>query len=137
MAGQRFVGDSIRTFVGLRPVAAQAAATLNGLAIDRTGALSCEVIAFSGADTGAPSARNLACTLEDSADGATGWAAIPGATVPTVTAVNSEQRLAFDLSVTSKGFIRVVHVVSFTGGTTPTLFIGSTVVIGGYRSLPK
>lgn len=137
MSRFRNIGAVIKSVAGLRPQAAIAASTVTGVAIDRTGFQSAEILAFTGAETGAPTARTLACSLEDSADGSTGWAAITGATVPSVTVINGESRLAVDLTVTTKAFVRVVHVVSFTGGTSPTLFCGSTVVLGGHRSLPQ
>lgn len=132
----RAIGDYTKPVVGVRPLAAQAASAVNGPAIDRAGFNSCEVIGYTGADTGAPTARTLACKLQDSADGSTGWADLTGGAVPDVTAINSEARLSFDLAKTIKQFIRIVHTVSFTAGTSPTLFIGSVVILGGARTLP-
>lgn len=137
MGNARFFGDRVKSFAGMRPQAAQAAGAVNGIAIDRTGAQSAELFAFTGADTGAPTTRTLATKIQDSDDGSTGWADVTGLTASDVTAINSEQRASIDLTKTSKKFIRVVHTVSFTGGTSPTLFIGSTVVLGGFRSLPQ
>lgn len=133
----RYIGELVKAVVGIRPAAAVAAGVINSPAIDRAGAQSCEVLVATGAETGAPTARAVATKVQDSADGATGWADIPGATTPDVTAVNSEQATALNLTASTKPWIRLVHTVSFTGGTTPAIFVGSTVVLGGYRSLPK
>lgn len=137
MSRFRRTGEYIKSVAGLRPQAALEASAINGVAIDRTGFQSCELLAFTGAETGAPTARTLATKLQDSADGSTGWVDIAGAAAPDVTAVNSEQRAAIDLTVTEKSFIRVVHTVSFTAGTSPTIFVGSTVVLGGHRRPPQ
>ncbi len=135
MASGLFIGEHVAAKVAIRPVA-QAAATVNGLAIARGDAPSCVLLHATGSETGAPSARTVASKLQDSSDGSTGWVDIPGAAVGDLTAINTEARAAISLLGSTKDFIRVVTTVSFTGGTAPTIVIAATLVLGGQRTRP-
>lgn len=135
----RNVGSELKVATGNVPVAASAG-TRNGAAIDRQGFLSCVLVAVSGAVSGSPSAQTLDAKLQDSADGSTGWAdyvpagAGSGA-ITQITAANTLARKNIDLSK-AKRHIRVVEVVGFTGGTSPTLGAQEVVVLGGADVLP-
>ncbi len=58
----------------------------------------------------------LDITIQDSADGSTGWANVTGAAFTQVTTVASRQTLVFDFDA-CRGYIRVSETV---GGTTPS-----------------
>ena len=59
----------------------------------------------------ATTAGTLAVTLQDSVDGSTGWADIPGAAFASVTAGPSSQRLPFNVGA-CRGFVRLSITVS-------------------------
>jgi hypothetical protein len=139
------LGTLFKSFIGTVPAAASAG-TRNGSAINRrvNGALALgmTLIAKTGAETGAPSARTLDAKIQDSADGSTGWADyIPpdqttvGA-ITQITAASSIAEVEVNLSG-AKAFIRVVDVLAFTGGTTPTLGIDTTAVLYGFDRTPQ
>jgi hypothetical protein len=123
------------------PPAAVSAGTRNGAAINRIGFRSLTLHAATGAETGSPSARTVNAKIQDSADGSTGWADYvpPGsstaAAVAEITAANAEAEVDVDLAG-AKAYVRVVEVTAFTGGTSPTLGVATTVVLGGPESVP-
>lgn len=138
------LGFLFKCVIGTVP-AAVSAGTRNGSAIDRTVAGgvhygTCTLFAASGAATGAPTTQTLDAKIQDSADGSTGWADYKpdGTTVAAatqITAVNSSSELDVDLQG-AKRYIRVVEVVAFTGGTTPTLGAQTVIVLGGADRTP-
>lgn len=127
------IGAQIKGVTGVAP-AANAAGAVNGAAIDRQGYGSCSLVLSTGLDTGSPSARSATAKLQDSADGSTGWADIPGASVA-VAAVSSVGKVDVSLA-SAKRYIRVVNTSAFTAGTSPTLFSASQVILGGADRLP-
>ncbi len=127
-------GSSIRVLAGFSPVIT-GAATINGAAIDRIGFGSAVLHGRSGAVAGAPSAQTYDLRLQESPDGATGWVDITGSAIPQIVAVNAESERDIDLSGAQR-FIRAVGVIAFTGGTTPTLAVDATVVLGGSSVRP-
>lgn len=128
------IGASVKVVAGFSPQAAVAGA-INGAAIDRLGFRSAVLHARSGAVTGAPTAQTYDVKLQDSADGSTGWADIPGAAITQITAANAEAEKDINLAG-AKRYIRVVGTVGFTGGTSPTLQVASALVLGGPAAEP-
>ncbi len=118
--------------------AAVAAGTAQGAAIDRfalNNPLSAVLRLSTGAATGAPSARTVDAKLQHSADGSTGWADLPGAAAPQVTADNGATQVAVNL-LGARRFLRVERAVAFTGGTSPTVPVAVTLAFGGAERLP-
>lgn len=134
IAVQRNIGAYVKAAKGINP-AASAAATTNGAAIDRRGLLSCVLHAACGAAAGSPTAQTVDAKLQDSADGSTGWADIAGAAVTQLTSNNTETQKDVNLSA-AKRFVRVAVVVGFTGGTSPTIPVAATVLLGGADEVP-
>ncbi len=145
LATQKKLGHLYKVTKG-NPPAAASAGTRNGASIDRSPAggvtyHSATLYAASGAETGAPSARTLDAKIQDSADGSTGWADYipPGqatvAAIAQITAANSEAEVDVDLSG-AKRYVRVVETLGFTGGTSPTLGVQESVVLGGADRTP-
>ena len=62
----------------------------------------------------ATTAGTLAVKLQDSVDGSTGWADVPGAAFTSVTAGPSSQRLAFNVGA-CRGYVRLSISVSGAG----------------------
>jgi hypothetical protein len=132
------VGSILTAKIGNVPVAASAG-TRSGTAIDRQGFSSGVLVAMSGAATGTPTTQTLDAKIQDSDDGSTGWADYNDGSgvvsLTQITAVNTVGRKRFNL-IRAKRFIRVQEVVAFTGGTTPTLAVGESVILGGAQEEP-
>lgn len=132
-ATQHDIGGEVKAIKAINPVD-QAAGTVNGSAINRQGFLSAVLHCAAGAASGAPTAQTVDAKLQDSADGSTGWADITGAAITQLTADNSEAQVDVDLG-TAKKFIRAVVDVGFTGGTSPSIPVAATVILGGADTL--
>jgi hypothetical protein len=136
----RNIGSILRVVTSVNP-ANQAAGTINGAAIDRAGqggknfSESCVLKVSNGAASGAPTSRSVDGKLQDSPDGSTGWADIPGAAVSQITADNTDAQVDVDLSG-AKRFIRSVVTVAFVGGTSPATPVAAEVVLGPPMELP-
>lgn len=129
------IGAYVKNLLGIKPQAS-AAATVNGATIDRLGYGSCSVAGLTGASTGTPTTQSAAFKLQhgDAAD-ASDMADLTGATGPTITAVDTGAEAEFDLSA-AKRYIRVVCVLTFSGGSSPTLLVASSVALGGATTKP-
>ncbi|CAM4166265.1 hypothetical protein G4177_06130 [Corallococcus sp. ZKHCc1 1396] len=124
------------------PPAAQAAGTRNGTAIDVSQFQSGVLVANIGASTGTPTTLSVTYSLEASVDGTTGWTAVVdldgNALQVASTAGGKAVELDFNLQLlkADHAFLRVKEVTAFTGGTSPTLFSGVSLVLGGGQRLP-
>lgn len=123
------VGAEVKVVAGFSP-RASAGETINGAAIDRKDFQSCVLHARSGAVSGSPTTVAYDAKLQESADGSTGWTDIPGAAISQIAAADTEKHVDVNLAG-AKRYIRVVAVIAFTGGTSPTLGVAATVVLGG------
>lgn len=131
------IGAHLRTATGAVP-AAVSAGTRNGSAIDRTGFGSCKLHVQTGAATGTPTTISVGAKIQDSADGEDFADYVPpngAAAISAITAANSSASVNVDLS-SARRYIRVVETTEFTGGSAPTIGAGSTVVLGGAKTLP-
>jgi hypothetical protein len=137
---QKNIGGMVVSLQSVDPVAS-AAATLNGTSIDRLAhnmPLSCLMHTQTGAETGAPTGVSVISTLQDSADN-TNWApylfdGVNAATAPAVTAISADGEYAVDLTL-ARRFIRISTVITFTGGTSPTVGVAAELVLGGEQIL--
>jgi len=133
------IGAFIKPASGTVPVAASAG-TRTSDAIDRMGFGSAVVFVQTGAAGGTPTTQSVTVKVQDSDDGSTGWADYEPdtenvATASAVTAVNSSTRLSVNLGY-AKRYIRLHETVAFTGGTSPTLGVSSSVTLGGAVTKP-
>jgi len=124
----------IKPALGTVPEAASAG-SVNGPAIDRLGYGSCELVVATGAATGTPTTTSVTSKLQHSDDGSTSWTDLTDGAGPTVAAASSIGSVGVDLAG-AKRFVRVSRTVAFTGGTTPTVGVASTVILGGADKLP-
>ena len=138
---QRNIGAYIKTATSVLPQAASAA--VDGNSIDRFAhnlPLSCVLHNAIGADTGSPTGISVVSKLQHSPDNSS-WADYtpPGgssvATTAALTAVNTENDLAIDLSDADR-YIRAVTTPTLTGGTSPTIEVVTDIVLGGEALLP-
>lgn len=115
--------------------AARTNGTANGAAVDRAvnGGMQEAVILVS---TGVVTDGSHAVTIEDSADGSTGWAAVAAANIqgdlPTVVAANDDTVLEFGVR-SSRRYLRAV--VTTSGATTGGI-MGVTIALGSPRYSP-
>lgn len=137
---KRNIGAFIRPAVGTLPQDASAG-TINGAAIDRMSPggtdesfESCTLQAVAGAATGSPSAQTVDSKLQESSDGSTGWTDITSAAVTQIAADDTQATVDVDLSGI-KRYIRTVTVVAFTGGSSPTIPVAASVILGGDKKL--
>lgn len=129
------VGQRFNTQPGIRPVSSSGGQIL-GPSIDRARAHSCELFQMTGAVSGTPTTISVISKLQSSPDGSTGWADISGSATFAVGAANSQTRKNVSLQDVSDQFIRAVIDVVFTGGTTPSVMVASSVAVGGVRRMP-
>ena len=110
------------------------AQTITGTGFDRQGYLSALLVAKNGAASGAPTSYTIDAKIQDSADNTT-FADLTGASITQITADNTDQTKAIDLSG-AKRYIRVVVTVTFVGGTSPKVEVDADVILGGADTLP-
>ncbi len=120
---------------------ASAAQTISGATIDRekhSMALSCVMHTVTGAESGAPTAVSVQSTLQHSPDGTTwsnflydGTNTAQGAAIA---AASTDQNYAVDLALANR-YLRVSTVVGFTGGTSPTIGVSASLILGGENTL--
>lgn len=97
-----------------------ATSTVTGSAVDvRDAEGDLMVVQAVGAVSGAT--PTLDGKLQDSADGATGWADVSGATFTQVTAANNVQKIV----VRANAMRRYVRYVGTIGGTSPSFALGA------------
>lgn len=138
-AGQHSVGESVHLAAVALPLA-NAAGTRTGDAVNRSAYQSCVLAAILGAETGTPTSFTYDAKIQDSADGSTGWADYTpdGSTVAAltqVTAGSATARLNVDLGGAKK-YIRVVEVITITGGSTPKVPAAALLILGGTVTTP-
>lgn len=120
---------------------ASAAQTINGTSIDRQAhsmALSCVIHTATGAETGSPTTVSVQSTLQHSPDNST-WTnflydGTNTAQGTAITAADTDQAYDVDLALADR-YLRVVTVVSFTGGSAPTVGVAASLILGGENTL--
>ena len=137
---QKNIGGMAVSLQSVDPVVSPAA-TINGTSIDRQAhamPLSALLHTQTGQETGAPTGVSVQSTLQDSADG-TNFAnylfdGVNTATAPAVIAISADGNYSVDLTL-ARRFLRIVTVVAFTGGTSPTIAVAAELVLGGEQIL--
>ncbi|NOK06692.1 MULTISPECIES: hypothetical protein [Myxococcus] len=140
-----------RTDIGYRykadtqalPPSIQSAGTRNGDGIDITAYGSGTLVANIGAVGAAPTATSITYALETSEDGTDGWVPLTDLngnqfSTDAITTGDTCVELDFTLQYITRThrFLRVVETVAFTGGTSPDVIAGATLVLGGGQRLP-
>jgi len=114
--------------------------TTAGASVDKGDALSGVIVGSIGAVTGTPTAISVIFKLQDSPDGTTGWTDVKdlaAAVVQTAAATAIDTTVQLDVLLQpTKQFLRVSSIVDLTGGTTPTVDVGASLVIAGKSVLP-
>jgi hypothetical protein len=103
--------------------------TKNGDAVDCQGISNDSVVqaaVLNGAATGSPTSYSIDWKIQESDDGSTGWTDCVQMRETQVTADETPQLLQ---ARRSKRYVRVVAVVAFVNGSTPTIDIGAAVLL--------
>jgi len=131
---QQNIGGYIKAFAG-NTGTANAGAVQNGSAIDRLGELSCVVFAKAGTTAGTPTSWLATVTLQQSV-GATTPAMAHYATVGVISSTTPTLEGNVNLSGAQRYVRVVIATPTFVGGTTPSVVLDSTVVLGGANAYP-
>jgi len=129
----RDVGGSVKTLMGIAPVVKTADATINGPGIDRRGyegAVFCLEVGAKGDQTG----HTVDCKIQESDDNSS-WSDVSGATFTQITTENTHGELNLNLQG-RKRYVRMVVTITITGGSSPSIAVGGTVVLGNPKQLP-
>lgn len=119
-----------------------AAGSRGGTAIDVSGFQSAVLVANLGAATGTPTALSITYSLESSASSSSGWTEVTDLSGNAVELTTDQAGKAVELDVNLQwlppghAYLRVNEVVTFTGGASPTVVTGVTLVLGGGQRLP-
>lgn len=130
----------IKTVTAVAPIVASEG-TINGSSIDRINYDSCVLLTNTGVSTGSPSSFTVDVKIQHSDTGSGSWTDYTNpntesaAAVTQITAVSTAGSVGVNL-VAAKRYIRVVHVLDFTGGSSPTLAVSAHVILGGAHTLP-
>lgn len=132
---QKDIGAMIKPAVSVQPQ--DATASVNGGGIDRylhNMPQSCALHTIVGAVSGSPSAFSVQCKIQDSADNSTfadyEYDGVNTAEGTAVTAADTDDSTNVDLTL-ARRYIRIVAVISFTGGTSPAALIAAEAIFGG------
>lgn len=114
---------------------ANAGAVQTGTTVDRTGKGSCVVYTKAGTVVGTPTSWLATVTLQHST-GATTPALSVFATLGTISSTSTTLQSNVNLSGAKQYVAVVIATPVFTGGTTPSVVLDSTLVLGGASVLP-
>lgn len=137
---QTGIGHAIKLVTGIAPLN-NAAGTVDGTGVDRTGFHSLVVDAEVGTLEGTPTTVAVDVKVQHSDTLGSGYTdfkpegtAASGA-VAQITAASTRKRKSINLDGAKK-YIRVEQVVAFTGGSTPKANTAVVLVLGGAIELP-
>jgi hypothetical protein len=131
---QQNIGSYVKSFTGNAGLV-NSGAVQNGSAIDRLGELSCVVYAKAGTVSGTPTSWLATVTLQQSV-GATTPAMAHYATVGVISSTTPYLEGNHDFSGAQRYVRVVIGTPSFTGGTSPSVVLDSTVILGGSNRYP-
>lgn len=111
------------------------AATVNGGAIDLVSRglgnfKSGMIVNAINAIGGSPTDFTMTTTLQESADGSTGWTDVAGTELATTGDAATVEQLSFALDQVSQRYVRIECVVAFTGGSSPNVDGAALLVLG-------
>ena len=141
------IGGEISVIRSISPQAISGSSDVNGANSvgDRTPSgdqeyMSGVLTLVTGATTGTPTTVSVACRLQDSADGTSGWADIASSAggpyaITAITAADSVASVNFNAKPIRR-YVRAVATPTFTGGSSPTILIAATIALGGAQKKP-
>ena len=132
------VGGLVSAQVGTLPKNDDGSAAVEGTGIDRHAvgnAQSVVLVASCGAATGSPTAQTFDAKIQHSTASASGYADLTGAAITQITADDQIGYVDVDLTGANR-YIRVVHTVTFTGGSSPAIPVATELIFGGATAEP-
>jgi hypothetical protein len=135
---QVFVGKDVTNSLAAIPPQSNDGTLINGIAIDRRGAMSALVVFAAAAATGTPDSAVALITVEDNTVTTAGTFV---AYKTLVAALNVDpagkcEEYMINLEGASR-YIRVSVDITYVGGTTPANIVCANVVLGDYDVEPK
>ncbi|MBN1253986.1 MAG: hypothetical protein JXA50_01765 [Deltaproteobacteria bacterium] len=130
----RDLGNEVKTLMAVKPQNQSGDGAVTGEEVDRLGFENCVIGFNAGAATGTPSAVAIACKLQECATSGGSFTDISGATV-TIDAESQHKQLNVKLAGV-KRYIKAVMTVAFTGGSSPTIDVGASIVLGNAKEVP-
>jgi hypothetical protein len=137
--------DNIKVVGGtsIAPESFTGSSAVDGSSVDTLGADNAAIYAYGAQGSGSPSAAALAITLQESANGSSGWAnALDNTGVVIGFTLNCESAAADNvariegLNLNRKRYLRAVITPAFTGGTSPAILGFAQIILGNNAQLP-
>ncbi|MFQ5834319.1 MAG: hypothetical protein ACE5HR_00135 [bacterium] len=126
----RNVGEVIKSLTALRPQSDSGGSAVNGADVDRLGYQNATFLIQTGAISGSPGANTVTVNVQHATAAGGSYANVSGAT-GTITAANTDLEINVALQALNQ-YIRVTETTAFTGGSSPTVLIGSACVLGNF-----
>jgi hypothetical protein len=126
------VGGHIAVVKGIKSTNASAG-TITGAVIDRASygyAESCVIYAANGDAAGSPTAQSLNVKLQECATSGGTYTDVSGAAITAIAADDTAAYKDFDLTGVER-YVKLVAVVAFTAGTTPSIPVNASLILGG------
>jgi hypothetical protein len=116
---------------------------VNGSSVDTSGADNGALYANGAQTSGSPSAATLVVTLQESANGTSGWAnaldntgTVIGFTLNCESAAAENVARIEGLNLNRKRYLRAVITPAFTGGSSPAILGFAQIILGNNQQLP-
>ena len=136
------IGSHVNPVGSVWPQAISGSSDVNGAnTFDRVGTttnehyLSGVLVLNVGATTGTPTTFSVACRLQDSADNSSFADIATAVAVTAVTTANTTATVAFNAKGLRR-YLRAVVTPTFSGGTSPTVLVSASLVMGGAAVVP-
>jgi hypothetical protein len=127
------IGGEVKTLTAFTPRAVSGEVLESGDVIDRKGHNSATFTIITGNYTGSPTSINVSCKVQECSTTTGTFSDVSGATTSisgeVTTLANIEKEVNVDLRSCER-YIRLAVTPDFTGGTSPTFFMGATVTLG-------
>lgn len=143
MRNNVYDNDKIIGGTSLAPQSFSGSSAVNGSKVDTQGGDNAAIYAYGAQTSSNPSVANLAVTLQESADGSTGWAnaldntgVVIGFTLNCQAAAAENLARIEGLGLNRKRYLRAVITPAFTGGTSPAILGFAQIIIGNAAQLP-
>lgn len=130
------VDTSVKFTGWITPVDTTAATVASAAAVDRKGFDEITLVGQVGAASGSPSAQSVIFKVQDSADGSTDWTDVADGTAAALTADADTVVLRVPSAYNLRRYVRLVAVVSFTGGSSPAIEVAGHLALSGAHQEP-
>jgi hypothetical protein len=142
------VGSTVNASRTLDPQSISGSSDVNGVGVDRTAGQPADqdyhsgvIVVATGATTGTPTTATVAGRLQDSADNSSFADVSPSVTITSIVARTggNDAPAVAQANFNAKGlrqYLRVVLTPTFVAGSSPTVLVSATLIMGGAQKLP-